>query len=70
MSKEAAPGTNIIFYFFFTLHSCMITIIMVVFRWSKVYFVSWWFTSSVMWVNLFVALILEVILHVTDFILF
>ncbi|KAM9461501.1 two pore channel protein 2 isoform 1-T1 [Clarias gariepinus] len=28
-------------------------------EWSKVYFVSWWFTSSVMWVNLFVALILE-----------
>ncbi|KAG9352141.1 hypothetical protein JZ751_020554 [Albula glossodonta] len=27
--------------------------------WSKVYFVSWWLTSSVMWVNLFVALILE-----------
>lgn len=33
------------------------------------YFVSWWFTSSVMWVNLFVALILEVIFHVTGFIL-
>lgn len=30
------------------------------YRWSKVYFVSWWLTSSVMWVNLFVALILEV----------
>uniref|UniRef100_A0A8B9LQR5 Two pore segment channel 2 n=1 Tax=Astyanax mexicanus TaxID=7994 RepID=A0A8B9LQR5_ASTMX len=29
-------------------------------EWSKVYFVSWWLTSSVMWVNLFVALILEV----------
>ncbi|XP_058257045.1 two pore channel protein 2 [Hemibagrus wyckioides] len=28
-------------------------------EWSKVYFVSWWLTSSVMWVNLFVALILE-----------
>ncbi|XP_019735401.1 two pore channel protein 2 isoform X2 [Hippocampus comes] len=28
-------------------------------EWSKVYFVCWWFTSSVMWVNLFVALILE-----------
>nr|XP_019935166.1 PREDICTED: two pore calcium channel protein 2 isoform X1 [Paralichthys olivaceus] len=27
--------------------------------WSKVYFVCWWLTSSVMWVNLFVALILE-----------
>ncbi len=24
------------------------------------YFVAWWLTSSVMWVNLFVALILEV----------
>lgn len=29
-------------------------------RWSKIYFVCWWLTSSVMWVNLFVALILEV----------
>uniref|UniRef100_A0A7N9B269 Two pore segment channel 2 n=1 Tax=Mastacembelus armatus TaxID=205130 RepID=A0A7N9B269_9TELE len=28
--------------------------------WAKIYFVCWWFTSSVMWVNLFVALILEV----------
>ncbi|TWW67002.1 Two pore calcium channel protein 2 [Takifugu flavidus] len=27
--------------------------------WSKIYFVCWWLTSSVMWVNLFVALILE-----------
>ncbi|KAL4622884.1 two pore calcium channel protein 2-like isoform X4 [Arapaima gigas] len=28
-------------------------------EWSKVYFVSWWLISSVMWVNMFVALILE-----------
>ncbi|XP_055070337.2 two pore channel protein 2 [Misgurnus anguillicaudatus] len=28
-------------------------------EWSLVYFVAWWLTSSVMWVNLFVALILE-----------
>lgn len=28
-------------------------------EWSKIYFVSWWLVSSVMWVNLFVALILE-----------
>ncbi|XP_034534943.1 two pore calcium channel protein 2 [Notolabrus celidotus] len=27
--------------------------------WSKIFFVCWWLTSSVMWVNLFVALILE-----------
>ncbi|KAM8895028.1 two pore channel protein 2 isoform 2-T2 [Spinachia spinachia] len=27
--------------------------------WSKIYFVCWWLTSSVMWVNLFVAVILE-----------
>ncbi|XP_064143697.1 two pore channel protein 2 isoform X4 [Loxodonta africana] len=27
--------------------------------WSKVYFVSWWLVSSVVWVNLFLALILE-----------
>uniref|UniRef100_A0A8C7FMI0 Two pore segment channel 2 n=1 Tax=Oncorhynchus kisutch TaxID=8019 RepID=A0A8C7FMI0_ONCKI len=32
-------------------------------QWSKVYFVSWWLTSSVMWVNLFVALILEVCMN-------
>uniref|UniRef100_A0A8P4K981 Two pore channel protein 2 n=1 Tax=Dicentrarchus labrax TaxID=13489 RepID=A0A8P4K981_DICLA len=31
--------------------------------WSKIYFVCWWLTSSVMWVNLFVALILELLLH-------
>lgn len=30
------------------------------YRWSVIYFVCWWITSSVMWVNLFVALILEV----------
>lgn len=29
-------------------------------RWSKIYFVCWWLISTVMWVNLFVALILEV----------
>uniref|UniRef100_A0A3P8Y128 Ion transport domain-containing protein n=1 Tax=Esox lucius TaxID=8010 RepID=A0A3P8Y128_ESOLU len=29
-------------------------------EWSKIYFIAWWLTSSVMWVNLFVALILEV----------
>lgn len=29
-------------------------------RWSKVYFVLWWLMSSVIWVNLFLALILEV----------
>ncbi|KAL2089257.1 hypothetical protein ACEWY4_016156 [Coilia grayii] len=28
-------------------------------EWSKVYFVSWWLVSSVIWVNLFIALILE-----------
>lgn len=30
------------------------------YRWSKVYFVLWWLVSSVIWVNLFLALILEV----------
>lgn len=29
-------------------------------RWSEVYFVLWWLVSSVIWVNLFLALILEV----------
>uniref|UniRef100_A0A8C7FMZ5 Two pore segment channel 2 n=1 Tax=Oncorhynchus kisutch TaxID=8019 RepID=A0A8C7FMZ5_ONCKI len=35
-------------------------------QWSKVYFVSWWLTSSVMWVNLFVALILENFIYKWD----
>uniref|UniRef100_A0A8C3UW14 Ion transport domain-containing protein n=1 Tax=Catharus ustulatus TaxID=91951 RepID=A0A8C3UW14_CATUS len=28
--------------------------------WAKIYFVAWWLISSVIWVNLFVALLLEV----------
>ncbi|KAM6980649.1 two pore channel protein 2 [Aplochiton taeniatus] len=35
-------------------------------EWSKVYFVLWWLTSSVMWVNLFVALILENFIYKWD----
>uniref|UniRef100_A0A8C6UVM0 Two pore segment channel 2 n=1 Tax=Neogobius melanostomus TaxID=47308 RepID=A0A8C6UVM0_9GOBI len=35
-------------------------------EWSKIYFVSWWLTSSVMWVNLFVALILENFIYKWD----
>uniref|UniRef100_A0A3P9QG27 Two pore segment channel 2 n=1 Tax=Poecilia reticulata TaxID=8081 RepID=A0A3P9QG27_POERE len=35
-------------------------------EWSKVYFVCWWLTSSVMWVNLFVALILENFIYKWD----
>ncbi|KAB1251712.1 Two pore calcium channel protein 2 [Camelus dromedarius] len=34
--------------------------------WSKVYFVLWWLVSSVIWVNLFLALILENFLHKWD----
>ncbi|KAM7087139.1 two pore channel protein 2 isoform 2-T3 [Molossus nigricans] len=34
--------------------------------WSKVYFVLWWLVSSVLWVNLFLALILENFLHKWD----
>ncbi|XP_012521105.1 PREDICTED: two pore calcium channel protein 2 isoform X3 [Propithecus coquereli] len=34
--------------------------------WSKIYFVSWWLVSSVIWVNLFLALILENFLHKWD----
>ncbi|XP_060033249.1 two pore channel protein 2 isoform X2 [Erinaceus europaeus] len=34
--------------------------------WSKVYFVSWWLVSSVIWVNLFLALILENFLQKWD----
>ncbi|XP_068170527.1 two pore channel protein 2 isoform X1 [Antennarius striatus] len=35
-------------------------------EWSKIYFVCWWITSSVMWVNLFVALILENFIYKWD----
>lgn len=34
--------------------------LLVLHRWSKIYFVLWWLVSSVIWVNLFLALILEV----------
>ncbi|XP_064423094.1 two pore channel protein 2 [Latimeria chalumnae] len=34
--------------------------------WSKIYFVAWWLISSVIWVNLFVALILENFIHKWD----
>ncbi|XP_022446863.1 two pore calcium channel protein 2 isoform X3 [Delphinapterus leucas] len=34
--------------------------------WSKIYFVLWWLVSSVLWVNLFLALILENFLHKWD----
>ncbi|KAL0968777.1 hypothetical protein UPYG_G00271660 [Umbra pygmaea] len=35
-------------------------------EWSKLYFIAWWLTSSVMWVNLFVALILENFIYKWD----
>ncbi|XP_028649626.1 two pore channel protein 2 isoform X1 [Erpetoichthys calabaricus] len=34
--------------------------------WSKIYFVAWWLTSAIMWVNLFVALVLENFIHKWD----
>ncbi|KAG8125903.1 hypothetical protein E2320_021272 [Naja naja] len=34
--------------------------------WSKLYFVTWWLTSSVIWVNLFIALLLESFIHKWD----
>ncbi|XP_066893894.1 two pore channel protein 2 isoform X2 [Kogia breviceps] len=34
--------------------------------WSKIYFVLWWLVSSVIWVSLFLALILENFLHKWD----
>lgn len=34
--------------------------------WSTVYFVLWWLVSSVIWVNLFLALLLENFLHRWD----
>nr|KAF6325896.1 two pore segment channel 2 [Myotis myotis] len=34
--------------------------------WSKIYFVLWWLVSSVIWINLFLALILENFLHKWD----
>lgn len=35
--------------------------LLILHRWSEVYFVLWWLVSSVIWVNLFLALILEVV---------
>ncbi|XP_063053845.1 two pore channel protein 2-like [Engraulis encrasicolus] len=35
-------------------------------EWSKVYFISWWLTSSIMWVNVFVALIIENFIYKWD----
>ncbi|NWU62061.1 TPC2 protein, partial [Pterocles burchelli] len=35
-------------------------------RWAKIYFVVWWLISSVIWVNLFVALLLENFIHKWD----
>ncbi|XP_048342425.1 two pore channel protein 2 isoform X2 [Sphaerodactylus townsendi] len=34
--------------------------------WSKLYFFAWWLISSVMWVNLFIALLLENFIHKWD----
>ncbi|XP_051820181.1 two pore channel protein 2 isoform X2 [Antechinus flavipes] len=34
--------------------------------WSKLYFVAWWLVSSVVWMNLFVAVILENFIHKWD----
>ncbi|XP_054683911.1 two pore channel protein 2 isoform X3 [Grus americana] len=34
--------------------------------WAKIYFVTWWLISSVIWVNLFVALLLENFIHKWD----
>uniref|UniRef100_A0AAZ3QK14 Ion transport domain-containing protein n=1 Tax=Oncorhynchus tshawytscha TaxID=74940 RepID=A0AAZ3QK14_ONCTS len=34
--------------------------------WSELYFIAWWLTSSVMWVNLFIALILENFIYKWD----
>uniref|UniRef100_H0XBG2 Two pore channel protein 2 n=1 Tax=Otolemur garnettii TaxID=30611 RepID=H0XBG2_OTOGA len=35
-------------------------------QWSKIYFISWWLLSSVIWINLLLALILENFLHKWD----
>ncbi|NXG24492.1 TPC2 protein, partial [Grallaria varia] len=35
-------------------------------RWAKIYFIAWWLISSVIWVNLFVALLLENFIHKWD----
>ncbi|XP_060117506.1 two pore channel protein 2 [Heteronotia binoei] len=34
--------------------------------WSKLYFIAWWLISSVLWVNLFIALLLENFIHKWD----
>jgi hypothetical protein len=35
--------------------------VLILCRWSEIYFVLWWLVSSVIWVNLFLALLLEVL---------
>ncbi|KFP04330.1 Two pore calcium channel protein 2, partial [Calypte anna] len=46
-----------------TLHLLSVNLI---YRWAKIYFVAWWLISSVIWVNLFVALLLENFIHKWD----
>ncbi|NWV18058.1 TPC2 protein, partial [Origma solitaria] len=47
---------------------CLLYILSVhpIYRWAKIYFVAWWLISSVTWVNLFVALLLENFIHKWD----
>ncbi|NXL84998.1 TPC2 protein, partial [Alectura lathami] len=43
-----------------------LTVCYLICRWAKIYFVAWWLISSVIWVNLFVALLLENFIHKWD----
>ncbi|NWV50999.1 TPC2 protein, partial [Daphoenositta chrysoptera] len=47
---------------------CLLSVLCVhpICRWAKIYFVAWWLISSVIWVNLFVALLLENFIHKWD----
>ncbi|NXD99960.1 TPC2 protein, partial [Chaetorhynchus papuensis] len=47
---------------------CLLHVLSVhlIYRWAKIYFVAWWLISSVIWVNLFIALLLENFIHKWD----
>ncbi|XP_023593883.1 two pore channel protein 2 [Trichechus manatus latirostris] len=74
-TTSVRPGRRLNFAALITLWNVMVVnnwqVFLDAFRrysgpWSKVYFVSWWLVSSVVWVNLFLALILENFIHKWD----
>ncbi|NXG31283.1 TPC2 protein, partial [Dromaius novaehollandiae] len=50
----------------FTIYVIYLLSFNLICRWAKTYFVAWWLISSVIWVNLFVALLLENFIHKWD----